>query len=141
MSTTLIKSENVVRKWYLVDAAGVPAGRLAVKIANLLRGRGKPDYTPSADNGDFVVVINAEKVRLTGAKESTKLYKSFSGFPSGLKEVPAGEVRKFAPTRILEHAVKGMLPRNTTRRARMVRLKIYAGDKHPHAAQQPIVVK
>jgi large subunit ribosomal protein L13 len=137
MSTTLVKREEVQRKWVLVDATGKPAGRLAVQIANILRGKTRPDFTPAADNGDFVVIINAEKVRLTGNKEENKIYKKYSGFPSGLKLQPAHEVRKKDPTRIMRQAVSGMLPRNTIRRAQLKRLKIYAGAEHPHKAQQP----
>lgn len=137
MSTTLVKREQVRRKWFLVDATGKPAGRLAVQIANILRGKVKPEFTPGADNGDFVVVINAEKVRLTGNKEEGKIYKTFSGFNSGLKEKPAYEIRKNDPTRIVRQAVSGMLPRNASRRAQLKRLKIYAGAEHPHKAQEP----
>ena len=137
MSTTLVKSEQVQRKWFLVDAAGKPAGRLAVKLANVLRGKIKPDFTPGADNGDFVIVVNAEKVRLTGNKEEGKIYKKFTGFPSGLKLQPAAEIRRKDPTRIVRQAVAGMLPRNKSRVAQLKRLKIYAGTEHPHKSQQP----
>jgi large subunit ribosomal protein L13 len=137
MSTTLIKREQVQRKWFLVDATGKPAGRLAVQIANILRGKVKPDFTPGADNGDFVIVINAEKVRLSGNKEEGKIYKKYSGFPSGLKLQPASEIRLKDPTRIVRQAVGGMLPRNRTRAVQLKRLKIYAGTEHPHKAQLP----
>lgn len=137
MSTTLVKREEVQRKWYVLDAAGRPAGRLAVQIANILRGRVKPDYTPGADNGDFVIVINAEKVRLTGNKEEGKIYKRYSGFNSGLKLQPAREIRRKDPTRIVRQAVGGMLPRSKSRAAKLKRLKIYVGPEHPHKAQLP----
>lgn len=137
MSTTLIKSEQVQRKWFLVDAAGKPAGRLAVKLANVLRGKTKPDFTPSADNGDFVIVINAEKVRLTGGKEEGKIYKKFSGFPGGLKLQPAAEIRRRDPSRIVRQAVAGMLPRNKSRLVQLKRLKIFVGPEHTHKSQQP----
>ena len=137
MSTTLVKSEQVQRKWFLVDAAGQPAGRLAVKLANVLRGKTKPEFTPGADNGDFVIVVNADQVRLTGNKEETKIYKKFTGYPSGLKLQPAHEIRKKDPTRIIEQAVSGMLPRNKVRVAQLKRLKVYAGTEHPHKSQQP----
>lgn len=137
MSTTLVKREQVRRVWYVVDAAGKPAGRLAVQLVNILRGRTKADYTPAADNGDFVVVINAEKVRLTGNKEEGKIYKKYSGFPSGLKLQPAAEIREKDPTRIIRQAVSGMLPRNKIRVNQLKRLKIYAGTDHPHKAQEP----
>lgn len=135
MSTTLIKREQVRRKWFVVDATGKPAGRLAVKIANILRGKIKPDFTPGADNGDFVVVLHAEKVRLTGNKEEGKIYKRYSGFSSGLKLQPASEIRQKDPTRIVRQAVAGMLPRNRTRATQLKRLKIYVGGEHPHKAQ------
>lgn len=137
MSTTLVKREQVRRKWFLVDAAGKPAGRLAVQIANILRGKVKPDFTPGADNGDFVIVINAAKVRLTGNKEEGKIYKKYSGFPSGLKLEPAYEVRAKDPARIVRQAVAGMLPRNKSRAAQLKRLKIFADAEHTHKAQQP----
>lgn len=137
MSTTLVKREQVRRKWFAVDATDKPAGRLAVQIANILRGKVKPDFTPGADNGDFVIVLNAEKVRLTGNKEEGKIYKKYSGFPSGLKLQPASEIRQKDPTRIVRQAVAGMLPRNKSRNAQLKRLKIYAGSEHPHKAQEP----
>ena len=137
MKTTLPKEGAVARNWYLVDATGRPAGRLAVGLANLLRGRTKPIYTPAVDVGDFIVVVNAEKVKLTGAKEEKKLYRRYSGFPSGLKFASVAHVRATHPERILYSAVKGMLPRNTLSRRQYARLNIYAGPNHPHAAQQP----
>lgn len=137
MSTTLIKREQVRRKWFAVDATDKPAGRLAVQIANILRGKVKPDFTPAADNGDFVIVLNAEKVRLTGNKEEGKIYKRYSGFSSGLKLQPAAEIRQKDPTRIVRQAVAGMLPRNKIRNAQLKRLKIYVGADHPHKAQEP----
>jgi large subunit ribosomal protein L13 len=137
MKTTVEKEAEVARAWYVVDAAGQPAGRLAVKIANLLRGRNKRTYSPHVDMGDFVVVINAAQVKLTGAKEEQKIYKSYSGYPSGLKLQKAGEVRRRQPTRIVSQAVKGMLPRNKLSRQLIKRLKVYTGAEHPHAAQSP----
>lgn len=140
MSTTLVKREQVQRKWFLVDATDKPAGRLAVKIANVLRGKTKADFTPAADNGDFVIVVNAEKIKLTGNKDETKIYQKFTGFPSGLKRVPAKTVRKNDPTRIITQAVGGMLPRNKARVAQLKRLKVFVGEKHDHTAQQPQVL-
>ncbi len=137
MSTTLIKSENVQRKWFLVDATAQPAGRLAVKIANVLRGKNRPDFTPSADNGGFVIVINAEKVKLTGNKDAGKIYKKYSGFPGGLKLETAAEIRQRDPMRIVRQAVAGMLPRNKSRLAQLTRLKIFVGPEHTHKSQQP----
>lgn len=137
MKSFVANAEAIQRKWYLVDAAGQPAGRLAVKIARVLRGRDLPTYTPHVDTGAFVVVVNAEKVRLTGRKEDQKLYKNFSGYPGGLKLRPARVIRQRNPERIIRQAVKGMLPRNKLSRQILKRLKVYAGPEHPHAAQQP----
>ncbi len=137
MKTYVAKREEVQRRWYVVDADGVPVGRLAVQVANVLRGKNKPTYTPHVDTGDFVVVINAEKVRLTGRKEEQKTYWRYSGYPSGLTEMTAAEMRKRHPERIVEHAVRGMLPRNKLGRAMFRKLKVYAGPNHPHEAQQP----
>ena len=137
MKTTIAKEGEVARAWHVVDASGQPAGRLAVKIANLLRGRNKRTYTPHVDMGDFVVVINAAQVKLTGAKEEQKIYKDYSGYPSGLKLQKASDVRRRQPTRIVSQAVKGMLPKNKMSRQLIKRLKVYAGAEHPHAAQGP----
>lgn len=137
MKTTVQKEAEVVRAWYVVDAADRPVGRLAVRIANLLRGRNKRTYSPHVDMGDFVVVINAAQVKLTGAKEEQKIYKSYSGYPSGLKLQKASAVRARQPTRIVSQAVKGMLPRNKLSRQLIKRMKVYAGAEHPHAAQNP----
>ena len=137
MKTTIAKEDDVKRSWFLVDATDKPAGRLAARISHILRGKTKPDYTPHVDTGDFVVVINAEKVKLTGAKEEQKIYKHFTGFPDGLKQFPAKVVRAKNPTRIIEQAVGGMLPANRSARRMITRLKVYAGSEHPHVAQQP----
>ena len=137
MKTTLPKKSEINRKWYLVDATDQPAGRLAVKLVNVLRGKNKPLYTPHVDVGDFVVVVNAKKVLLTGSKDEQKVYKSYSGFPGGLKQVTAGEVRKSNPSHIVAHAVKNMLPKNHMSVEIFKRLKVYAGAEHPHAAQKP----
>lgn len=135
--TTIPKAADVRHDWRLVDAAGRPAGRLAVQIANLLRGKNRPDFTPHINTGAFVVVINAAQVKLTGRKEEQKIYKDYSGYPGGLKERPAAMIRARDPGRIIRQAVRGMLPDNHTRRVLMRRLKIFAGADHPHAAQQP----
>lgn len=137
MPTYTPKAGDTTHEWYVIDATDVVLGRLAVAAANLLRGKHKPTFTPNVDGGDFVIVINAEKVKLTGNKEETKIYKKFTGFPSGLKLDPAKKVRQKDPTRIVEQAVAGMLPRNKARVAQLKRLKIFVGDKHDHAAQQP----
>lgn len=141
VSTTLAKRGQVSQKWYLIDAADQVVGRLAVQIANILRGKHRPDYTPHVDTGDFVVVINAEKVRFTGRKWDTQEYASYSKYPGGLKVVGAKDLHARRPTRILEMAVKRMVPRNRLGNAQMTKLKIYAGDKHPHQAQNPIAFK
>lgn len=137
MKTTIVHPDDVSRAWYVVDATEQPAGRLAVRIASVLRGKNKPTYTPHVDMGDFVVVVNAQKVKLTGGKDEKKAYKTFSGFPDGLKHTPAGVMRANHPDRIITHAVKGMLPKNKLSRTHLTRLKVYAGAEHPHTAQKP----
>ena len=137
MKTTIAKEDDWARLWFVVDATEKPAGRLATRIAHILRGKNKPTFTPHVDTGDFVVVINAEKVKLSGTKDETKIYRNFSGFPGGLKLQKAKVVREKDPTRILSQAVKGMLPRNRLSRGLLTRLKVYAGPNHPHAAQKP----
>jgi len=137
MKTTIMKPADVKREWHLVDATDKPVGRLAVKIAKLLRGKDKPIFTPHVDMGDFVVVLNAAKVKLTGAKESQKLYKSYSLYPGGLKTKTAAMVRATNPGFLIEHAVRDMLPKNRLSRTLFKRLHVYAGAEHPHAAQQP----
>ena len=137
MKTFLPKPDEIKREWFLVDAAGQPLGRLAVRIANLLRGRGKAIYTPHIDTGDFVVVVNAEKVKLTGRKEETKTYQSYSGFRGGHRVIRAGALRAKKPEALITKAVKGMLPRNHLCRKSFSRLKVYAGTEHPHTAQAP----
>jgi large subunit ribosomal protein L13 len=128
------------KKWLLVDATDKSAGRLASSIAQILRGKDKPTYTPHLDTGDFVVVINADKVKLTGGKETKKIYKDYTGYPNGLKQVTAARVRATNPTRIITQAVRGMLPHNRLGRQLFTKLKVYAGSEHPHAAQQPVAV-
>ncbi len=137
MKTTLVQEDQVKREWFLVDAAGQSAGRLASKISFILRGKNKPTFSPAIDGGDFVLVINADKVKLTGRKEEQKIYEHFTGYPDGLKRVNAAEVRRRNPTRILEEAVEGMMPNNHQSKTQMKRLKIFAGTEHPHIAQQP----
>jgi large subunit ribosomal protein L13 len=125
------------RKWWILDASGQTVGRISTRIATLLKGKHKPSYTPSLDTGDFVVVVNAGKVRFTGKKEQEKLYFSHTMHPGGAKLTPAEKVRARHPEDILVAAVKRMLPRNALGRAMMTKLKVYAGDQHPHAAQKP----
>ena len=137
MKTYSAKPGEVERKWYLIDAEGVILGRLASKCATILRGKDKPQYTPHVDTGDFVVVVNAEKIRVTGGKELKKEYFRHSGYPGGLKSETLQEALEKHPERVIEHAVKGMLPKTTLGRAQGLKLKVYAGPDHPHAAQQP----
>ena len=137
MKTFSAKPEAVERDWYLVDATGKTLGRLAAEIATRLRGKHKPEYTPHVDTGDYIVVVNAEKVQVTGKKASDKIYYSHSEFPGGIKEISFEKLIDKAPTRALEIAVKGMLPHNPLGRAMFRKLKVYAGVEHPHAAQQP----
>jgi len=140
MKTYLAKNGEIERKHVLFDAAGVPLGRLAVKIANTLRGKDKPTFTPHIDTGDFVIVTNAEKVLLTGAKETGKIYQDFSGYRGGLKEHTAAEIRERNPERLVKDAVWGMLPHGRLGRAQFRKMKVYAGAEHPHAAQHPELV-
>ena len=137
MKTTWVKESDIKHGWVLVDASEKVLGRLAVKIANVLRGRDKVVYDPHMDTGDFVVVINARKVRLTGKKDEKKIYKSFSGYRDGLKEVKASVVRERKPERMIREAVRGMLPKNRLMRKVFGRLKVYPDAEHPHAAQEP----
>lgn len=136
MKTFVAKKEDVIREWFVVDAANQPTGRLAVFIADILRGRNKPTYTPHVDTGAFVIVVNAEKIKLTGNKEDGKIYQDYSGYPSGLQERTAATIRAKHPERIITQAVEGMLPKNRLSRQTMTRLKVYTGPDHPHAAQQ-----
>jgi large subunit ribosomal protein L13 len=138
MKTVSMRAQDVQHSWFLVDAQDKTLGRLATEIALRLRGKHKPQYTPHVDTGDFIVVINAEKVRVTGAKVTDKIYYRHSGHPGGIKGTSFERMRDTYPERIIEAAVKGMLPRNPLGRAMFKKLKIYAGDQHPHSAQQPV---
>jgi large subunit ribosomal protein L13 len=140
MKSFLPKDPGDKRDWLVVDAADKPLGRLAVKIANALRGKDKPEFSPQVDTGAFVVVVNADKVKLTGRKEDQKVYQRYSGYRSGLKEIPASALRERHPDRLIKLAVHGMLPNNTLSRGMETRLKVYAGQEHPHTAQQPLAV-
>jgi large subunit ribosomal protein L13 len=137
MRTHIVKPSQIDRKWFVVDAEGQPLGRLASHIAHLLRGKHKPTYSTHLDNGDFVVVVNAEKVAVHARYIHSKTYQRYSGYPSGLKKTPLGAMLKRKPTEILRHAVKGMLPHNSLGRHQLKKLKIYAGPEHPHLAQKP----
>ena len=137
MKTEVAKAENVKRDWYLVDAQDIVLGRLATQIANVLRGKNKAIFTPSVDTGDFVIVVNAEKIALTGRKLDDKMYYHHTGFPGGLKEITAGKLLEKKPEELIRKAVKGMLPKNKLARHMLKKLKVYAGASHPHDAQQP----
>jgi large subunit ribosomal protein L13 len=137
MKTFSAKPDAVQRDWYLVDAAGKTLGRLATEIALRLRGKHKPEFTPHVDTGDYIVVVNAEKIQVTGKKATDKIYYSHSEFPGGIKGISFEKLVDKAPTRALEIAVKGMLPHNPLGRAMYRKLKVYAGTEHPHTAQQP----
>lgn len=142
MKTYQAKEENIVRNWYLVDAEGQVLGRLASEIARRLRGKHKPVYTPHVDTGDFVIVVNAGKVLLTGNKLKDKMYYRYSGYPGGLKETTAEKVLESSQSdRVLRYAVKGMLPKNSLGRKMLKKLKIYAGNDHRHEAQCPQSLK
>ena len=140
MKTYNARNETAVHNWYVVDAAGQTLGRLATQIAMRLRGKHKPEYTPHVDTGDFIIVLNAEKIKVTGAKKTDKIYYSHSGYVGGIKEISFEKLIAKHPTRVLEIAVKGMLPKNPLGRAMYRKLKVYAGTEHPHAAQQPQIL-
>jgi large subunit ribosomal protein L13 len=137
VKTYSAKPGEVQRNWWIVDAEGKNLGRLASEIADVLRGKNKPQYTPHVDTGDFVVVVNAEKIAVTGNKLAGKIYYRHSGYPGGLKSRTLGEMLERRPTEVLRKAVKGMLPKNRLAARQLNKLKIYAGPKHPHAAQKP----
>ncbi len=138
-STFMEKKETVKRNWYVIDAEGVTLGKLAVEVANLLRGKGKVTFTPHVDCGDYVIVVNANKVNLSGNKLSDKMYYNHSGYPGGLRERTAGEMIEKYPEEMIERAVKGMLPKGRLGRAQIKKLFVYAGPEHEHQAQKPEV--
>ena len=140
MKTFSAKAHEVVHDWYLVDATDKVLGRLASEIAHRLRGKHKPEFTPHVDTGDYIVVVNVEKLRVTGAKETDKKYYRHSGYPGGISETNFGKMQDKFPGRALEIAVKGMLPKGPLGYAMIKKLKVYAGDAHPHSAQQPKVL-
>ena len=141
MKTYSAKPLEVERKWYLIDAEGEILGRLAARIANILRGKNKPEYTPNVDTGDFVIVINADKVVVSGKKETDKIYYHHTGYPGGLKSASVKEVREKDARKLIEKAVKGMLQHNTLGDTQFTKLKVYNGPEHPHAAQKPIILE
>lgn len=137
MKTISMRAEDVQRSWYVIDANNQTLGRLATEVARRLRGKHKAEYTPHVDTGDYIVVVNADKVRVTGNKTTDKIYYRHSGYPGGIKSVNFQKLRDTYPDRIIEKAVKGMMPRNSLGRAMLRKLKVYAGPEHPHSAQQP----
>jgi large subunit ribosomal protein L13 len=137
MGTYSAKQEDIKRNWHVVDANGKTLGRLATAVASVLKGKNKPIYTKHVDTGDFVIVVNADKVHMTGKKLEQKTYYSHSGFPGGLKSVTAGTLMKSKPEEVIKKAVEGMLPKTRLGKQMMSKLKVYAGEKHPHSAQQP----
>jgi large subunit ribosomal protein L13 len=141
MKTYTAKKGEIAREWYLVDADGQTLGRLATRIADTLRGKNKPEYTPHVDTGDFVIVVNAEKIQVTGNKLDQKRYYRHSGYPGGLRSRTLREQLDRRPTEVLRTAVKGMLPKNRLARQQITKLKIYAGPEHPHEAQAPKPMK
>lgn len=140
MKTYSAKPADVTRKWYVIDASQAPLGRVATQIATLLTGKGKPQFTKHIDCGDYVIVINAKDLKVTGNKATTKMYYHHSGFPGGLRERTLQDQMNLDPTKVLEHAIRGMLPVNKLRDDRLSRLKIYADAEHKHEAQQPEVI-
>ena len=137
MKTYVTKPDEVQREWFVVDASGKTLGRLATEVARILRGKHKPTYSPMIDAGDYVIVVNAEKVRVTGRKLTQKFYYRHSGYPGGFKQISLGDMLARHPTRVIEYAVWGMLPKNALGRRMFKKLKVYAGPDHPHQAQNP----
>ena len=135
--TFITRNEDVQREWLVVAATWQTLGRLATRVARMLRGKHKPTYSPSVDTGDYVIVVNAEKIHVTGRKLDQKIYYRYTGYPGGLKEITLRNLLQKHPTRVIEHAVRGMLPKNRLGRQMFKKLKVYAGSEHPHEAQQP----
>lgn len=140
MKTYTATPDQIIRQWYLVDADGKPLGRLASRVAQILRGKHKPMFTPHIDTGDHVIVINAERVALTGKKIDQKMYYRHSGYPGGLKETPIRRVLETHPERVVESAVRGMVPKGKLGRQMLTKLKVYAGEQHPHESQRPTTI-
>jgi large subunit ribosomal protein L13 len=141
MKTVSARKEIVTREWYVVDAAGKTLGRLCTEIASRLRGKHKPEYTPHVDTGDYIIVVNAEKVTVTGNKTTDKLYQHHTGYPGGIKSISFDKLLVKSPEMIIEKAVKGMMPKNKLSRTMISKLKVYAGKDHPHTAQQPTLLE
>ena len=137
MKTSSLTTKDIVQKWYLIDCSGKKLGRLSVQIANILRGKNKPEYTPNSDVGDFVVLINAERIEISGNKSKDKIYFKHTGYPGNLKEINFQDLLNKDPEKVLRNAVKGMLPKNRLNRKIINKLKVYSGENHPHEAQNP----
>lgn len=137
MKTIFASKTDIEKKWYLIDANGLVLGRLATRVAMILRGKNKPTYTPNSDTGDFVIIVNADKVRLTGNKVENKAYYHHTGYPGGIKKAMAKDIIKQNPERIIMSAVRGMIPKNTLGRQQLSKLKVYGGTDHPHQSQNP----
>ncbi|MDD2215686.1 MAG: 50S ribosomal protein L13 [Eubacteriales bacterium] len=137
MKSFIAKPHEVERKWYIIDAEGKTLGRLSTEVASILRGKRKPIFTPHVDTGDYVIVINAEKVQVTGKKREDKIYKHHTGFPGGLRQIPFEKLQAKKPEEIIRHAVKGMMPKGKLGRQMFMKLKVYAGPEHKHSAQKP----
>ena len=141
MKTTALRSQDIEQKWYLIDCSNQTLGRLSVRVANILRGKTKPEYTPNADVGDFVVLINAKNIKVTGSKNENKIYYSHSGYPGGIKKINFKDLLEKDPEKVLRNAVKGMLPKNRLNRQIIKKLKVYDDGNHPHEAQNPEELK
>lgn len=140
MKTTALRSQDIEQKWYLIDCSEKTLGRLSVRVANILRGKTKPEYTPNADVGDFVILINAKNIKVTGSKTDDKVYYTHSGYPGGIKQINFKNLLEKDPEKVLRNSIKGMLPKNRLNRQIIKKLKIYADDIHPHEAQNPEVI-
>jgi large subunit ribosomal protein L13 len=140
MKTSALTTKDIVQKWYLIDCSGKKLGRLSVQIANILRGKNKPEYTPNSDVGDFVVLINAERIEISGNKSKDKIYFKHTGYPGNLKEINFQDLMNKDPEKVLRNAVKGMLPKNRLNKKIINKLKVYSGENHPHEAQNPEVI-
>ena len=141
MKTTALRTQDIEQKWYLMDCSGKRLGRLSVQVANILRGKNKAEYTPNSDVGDFVVLVNAKKIEVTGNKAENKIYHRHTGYPGGIKQITFKDQLEKDPEKLIKNAVKGMLPKNRLNRQIIKKLKVYNDDKHPHEAQNPEVIK
>ena len=141
MKTTALRTQDIEQKWYLLDCAGKRLGRLSVQVANILRGKNKPEYTPNSDVGDFVVLVNAKNIEVTGNKSENKIYFRHTGYPGGIKKISFKDQLEKDPEKIIRDAVKGMLPKNKLNRQIIKKLKVYNDEVHPHEAQNPAVIK